>query len=109
MRVCWPPCQIHPCSTSFSGLERSLLNILLQEQSRKSPRRQHPGSVCCRREAQLRPLGAQGSQELTQTVTKQGLGYQGGSCMSLTRGQQPIPAAFQPALLCGERERGLQS
>lgn len=42
-------------------------------------------------------------------VAEQGLGYQEGSGTSLTGGQQPVPAAFQPALLWGEWKRGLQS
>lgn len=47
---------------------------------------------------------AQGSKELMQVVVEQGLGYQEGSDTSLTRGQQPVPAA-SPAL--GQAETGI--
>lgn len=42
-------------------------------------------------------------------VAEQGLGYQEGSGMSLSWGQQPVLAAFQPALLWSERKQGLRS
>lgn len=42
-------------------------------------------------------------------VAEQGLGYQEGSGTSLSGDQQPVPAAFQPALVWGERKRGLWS